>query len=192
MCFKWQWNALNWRYWIALPASPVVQFGNTVSCVSLSFRTHQWVLAIQTAHCTAITAVKYLPLGLWKETVKESTTDSTMFSVAKAASQLQGVADLSISFNKVRTLHYIGCNTYLYCELYSKTAFKMLFVLFAAAWMGLCCAFFVSITLSVAILSEWSIHPYLSGLRRWPGRNRMIVQLLPRTIWIHQTCNIYL
>ena len=46
MCAKWQWNALDWCYWIALPASPVVQSSNTVSCVSLSFRTHPCVLAI--------------------------------------------------------------------------------------------------------------------------------------------------
>ena len=46
VCAKWQWNALDWCYWIALPASPVVQSSNTVSCVSLSFRTHPCVLAI--------------------------------------------------------------------------------------------------------------------------------------------------
>ena len=46
VCAKWQFNALNWCYWIALPASPVVQSSNTVSCVSLSFRTHPCVLAI--------------------------------------------------------------------------------------------------------------------------------------------------
>ena len=40
VCAKWQWNALDWCYWIALPASPVVQSSNTVSCFSLSFRTH--------------------------------------------------------------------------------------------------------------------------------------------------------
>ena len=45
VCAKWQWNALDWCYWIALPASPVVQSSNTVSCVSLSFRTHPCVLA---------------------------------------------------------------------------------------------------------------------------------------------------
>ena len=32
-------NALAWCYWIALTASLVMQSGNTVSCVSLSFRT---------------------------------------------------------------------------------------------------------------------------------------------------------
>ena len=48
MCAKWQWNALDWCYWIALPASPVVQSSNTVACVSLSFRTHPCVLAIKT------------------------------------------------------------------------------------------------------------------------------------------------
>ena len=47
MCAKWQWNALDWCYWIALPALPVVQSSNTVSCVSLSFRTHPCVLAIK-------------------------------------------------------------------------------------------------------------------------------------------------
>ena len=47
VCAKWQWNALDWCYWIALPASPVVQSSNTVSCVSLSFRTHSCVLAIR-------------------------------------------------------------------------------------------------------------------------------------------------
>ena len=47
VCAKWQWNALDWCYWIALPASPVVQSSNTVSCVSLSFRTHRCVLAIK-------------------------------------------------------------------------------------------------------------------------------------------------
>ena len=46
MCAKWQWNALDWCYWIALPASPVVQSSNTVSCVSLSFRTQPCALAI--------------------------------------------------------------------------------------------------------------------------------------------------
>ena len=46
VCAKWQWNALDWCYWIALPASPVVQSSNTVSYVSLSFRTHPCVLAI--------------------------------------------------------------------------------------------------------------------------------------------------
>ena len=40
VCAKWQWNALDWCYWIALPASPVLQSSNTVSCVSLPFRTH--------------------------------------------------------------------------------------------------------------------------------------------------------
>ena len=25
VCAKWQWNALDWCYWIVLPASPVVQ-----------------------------------------------------------------------------------------------------------------------------------------------------------------------
>ena len=40
VCAKWQWNALDWCYWIVLPASPLVQSSNTVSCVSLSFRTH--------------------------------------------------------------------------------------------------------------------------------------------------------
>ena len=48
VCAKWQWNALDWCYWIALPASPLVQSSNTVSCVSLSFRTHPCVLAIAT------------------------------------------------------------------------------------------------------------------------------------------------
>ena len=47
VCAKWQWNALDWCYWIALPASPVVQPSNTVSCVSLSFRTHPCVFAIE-------------------------------------------------------------------------------------------------------------------------------------------------
>ena len=47
VCAKWQWNALDWCYWIALPASPVVQSSNTVSCVSLSFRTHPCVLSIK-------------------------------------------------------------------------------------------------------------------------------------------------
>ena len=47
VCAKWQWNPLDWCYWIALPASPVVQSSNTVSCVSLSFRTHPCVLAIK-------------------------------------------------------------------------------------------------------------------------------------------------
>ena len=47
VCAKWQWNALDWCYLIALPASPVVQSSNTVSCVSLSFRTHLCVLAIR-------------------------------------------------------------------------------------------------------------------------------------------------
>ena len=28
VCAQWQWNALDWCYWIALPASPVVQNGN--------------------------------------------------------------------------------------------------------------------------------------------------------------------
>ena len=46
VCAKWQGNALDWCYWIALPASPVVQSSNTVSCVSLSFHTHPRVLAI--------------------------------------------------------------------------------------------------------------------------------------------------
>ena len=46
VCTK-HWNALDWCYWIALPASPVRQSRNTVSCVSLSFRTHPCVLAIQ-------------------------------------------------------------------------------------------------------------------------------------------------
>ena len=36
----------DWCYWIALPDSPVVQSSNTVSCVSLPFRTHPCVLAI--------------------------------------------------------------------------------------------------------------------------------------------------
>ena len=51
VCAKWQWNALDWCYWIALPASPVMQSSNTVSCVSLSFRTHPCVLAILTNSC---------------------------------------------------------------------------------------------------------------------------------------------
>ena len=46
VCAKWQWNALDLCYWIALPALPVVQSSNTVSCVSLSFRTHPFVLAM--------------------------------------------------------------------------------------------------------------------------------------------------
>ena len=46
-CAKWQWNTLDWCYWIARPASPVVQSSNTVSCVSLSFRTPPCVLAIK-------------------------------------------------------------------------------------------------------------------------------------------------
>ena len=47
VCAKWQWNVLDWCYWIALLASPVVQSSNTISCVSLSFRTHLCVLAIE-------------------------------------------------------------------------------------------------------------------------------------------------
>ena len=43
---KWQWNALDWCYWIAFPASPVMQSSNTVWCISLSFRTHPCVLDI--------------------------------------------------------------------------------------------------------------------------------------------------
>ena len=46
VCAKWQWNALDRCYWIALPASPGMQSSNTVSCVSLSFRTHPCVFAI--------------------------------------------------------------------------------------------------------------------------------------------------
>ena len=51
VCAKWQWNALDWCYWIALPASPVVQSSNTVSCVSLSFRTHPCVRVIVKQSC---------------------------------------------------------------------------------------------------------------------------------------------
>ena len=47
VCAKWQWNVLDWCYWIALPASLVVHSSNTLSCVSLSFRTHPCVLAIK-------------------------------------------------------------------------------------------------------------------------------------------------
>ena len=47
VCATWQWSALDWCYWIALPASPIVQSSNTVSCASLSFRTHPCVLAIK-------------------------------------------------------------------------------------------------------------------------------------------------
>ena len=47
VCARWQWKALDWCYWIALAASPVVQSSNAVSCVSLSFRTHPCVLAIK-------------------------------------------------------------------------------------------------------------------------------------------------
>ena len=54
VCAKWQWNALDWYYWIALPASPVVQSSNTVSCVSLSFRTHPCVLAIYSHLMTSL------------------------------------------------------------------------------------------------------------------------------------------
>ena len=50
VCAKWQWNALDWCFWIALPASPVVQTSNTVSCISLSFCTHLCVLAICQYH----------------------------------------------------------------------------------------------------------------------------------------------
>ena len=49
VCAKWQWNALDWCYWIALSALPGVQSSNTVSCVSLSFRTHSCVLALETS-----------------------------------------------------------------------------------------------------------------------------------------------
>ena len=45
VCAKWQWKALDWYYWIALPASPVMQSSNTV--VSLSFHTHPCVLTIK-------------------------------------------------------------------------------------------------------------------------------------------------
>ena len=47
VCAKWQWNALDWCYWIALPASPVVPSTYTVSCVSLSFHKHTCVLPMQ-------------------------------------------------------------------------------------------------------------------------------------------------
>ena len=47
MCAKWQWNGLDWCYWIALQASLVVQSSNTRSCVPLSFRTHPCVLAMK-------------------------------------------------------------------------------------------------------------------------------------------------
>ena len=30
VCAKWQWNALDWCYWIALPGSPVVQSSNSL------------------------------------------------------------------------------------------------------------------------------------------------------------------
>ena len=46
VCAKRQWNAIDWCYWIALPALPVMQPSNTVSCVSLSFWTYPCVLAI--------------------------------------------------------------------------------------------------------------------------------------------------
>ena len=42
-CARWQWNALDLCNWIALPASPVAQSSNTVSCVSMSCRTHPCV-----------------------------------------------------------------------------------------------------------------------------------------------------
>ena len=57
VCAKWQWNALDWCYWIAFPASPVVQSSNTVSCVSLSFRTHPCVLAIKPHFCLRGTGI---------------------------------------------------------------------------------------------------------------------------------------
>ena len=47
VCTKSQWNALDWCYWIALTASPVMQSSNTVSCVSRSFCRHPCVLAIK-------------------------------------------------------------------------------------------------------------------------------------------------
>ena len=49
VCAKWLWNALALCYWIAHPASPVMQSSNTISCVSLSFRTHPCVLAINSS-----------------------------------------------------------------------------------------------------------------------------------------------
>ena len=48
MCVKWQWNALDWCYWIA-------QSINTVSGVSLSFCTHPCVLAILQHICWSFT-----------------------------------------------------------------------------------------------------------------------------------------
>ena len=61
VCAKWQWNALDWCYWIALSASPVVQSSNTDPCVSLSFRTHPCVLAIYSAIEAYHAAVFYNP-----------------------------------------------------------------------------------------------------------------------------------
>ena len=61
MCAKWQWSALDWCYWIALPASPVVWSSNTVSCGSLSFCTHPWILAIRSpGHISYLGTVDHL------------------------------------------------------------------------------------------------------------------------------------
>ena len=64
VCAKWQWNALNWCYWIALPASPVVQSSYTVSCVSLSFRIHPCVLAIDRPMLFPHNACTYISPGV--------------------------------------------------------------------------------------------------------------------------------
>ena len=68
VCAKWQWNALDWCYCIALPASPVVQSSNTVSCVSLLFRTYPCVLSILTDKAsTNLGVTKFpCPLRVWK------------------------------------------------------------------------------------------------------------------------------
>ena len=58
VCAKWQWNALDWCYWIALPASPVVQSSGTVLCVSLLIRTHLCVLTINPLHPLVILCAK--------------------------------------------------------------------------------------------------------------------------------------
>ena len=59
VCAKWQWKVIDWWYWIALPASSVVQSSNTVLCVSLSFHTHPCVLAIEFSMWSG--TVKLLP-----------------------------------------------------------------------------------------------------------------------------------
>ena len=113
VCAKWQWHALDWCYWIALPASLVVQSSNTVLCISLSFRTHLCLLAMKLTPLWRHHTVPSVPLHCCTPNICRLTYIIMMVADVLASTRCQAISNQHIDLTVTSLKHeYIAQHTY--------------------------------------------------------------------------------